>query len=61
MNSTLNFKASKNVGEILEGYVSVTGGKIWYKVVGMGIKGIPILVLHGGPGASYDYLEPLNM
>jgi proline iminopeptidase len=59
MNSNSNFKALKSPGQIEEGYISVTGGKVWYKVVGMEKKGIPILVLHGGPGASYDYLEPL--
>ena len=33
-----------------EGYVQVNGGKIWYKIVGKG-KGIPLLLLHGGPGS----------
>jgi proline iminopeptidase len=32
-----------------EGYVQVDGGKIWYKVVGKG-KGVPLLIIHGGPG-----------
>jgi len=32
-----------------EGYVAVEGGKIWYKIVGKG-DGIPLLILHGGPG-----------
>ena len=32
-----------------EGYVAVEGGNIWYKIVGDG-AGIPLLVLHGGPG-----------
>ncbi len=32
-----------------EGYVQVTGGKIWYKVIGEG-PGKPLLVMHGGPG-----------
>ncbi len=59
MNSSLDVKTSKNVDEFQEGYVSVTGGKVWYKVVGSNKNGIPILVLHGGPGASSDYLEPL--
>jgi len=59
VNTNLNVKASENVGEIQEGYISVTGGKIRYKVLGKNKNGIPILVLHGGPGASYDYLEPL--
>jgi len=32
-----------------EGFVDVKGGKIWYKIVGEG-DGIPLLVMHGGPG-----------
>ena len=33
-----------------EGYVEVTGGKIWYKVIGDG-PGIPMIAMHGGPGS----------
>ena len=33
-----------------EGYVNVTGGNIWYKIVGEG-NGIPLLIIHGGPGS----------
>ncbi len=43
-----------------EGYIPVTGGKIWYELVGAGKTGIPLLVLHGGPGAPHDYLELLE-
>ncbi|HCM77690.1 MAG TPA: hypothetical protein DIS90_15010 [Cytophagales bacterium] len=32
-----------------EGYVQVTGGKIWYKVIGEG-PGKPLMLMHGGPG-----------
>jgi hypothetical protein len=32
-----------------EGFVEVEGGKIWHKIVGKG-DGIPLLVMHGGPG-----------
>lgn len=42
-----------------EGYIPVSGGKVWYQVVGDG-KGVPLLVLHGGPGCPHDYLEPLR-
>lgn len=42
-----------------EGYVSVTGGKVWSGIVGADKPGTPLLVLHGGPGAPHDYLEPL--
>lgn len=46
----------KNI--IAEGYVPVTGGKVWYQIVGSG-KGIPMLTLHGGPGSTHDVFEPL--
>lgn len=45
-----------------EGYVQVTGGKIWYKVIGEG-PGKPLMVMHGGPGGrscgSIAAYEPL--
>jgi len=34
-----------------EGYVSVKGGKVWYRVFGEGKK-TPIMMLHGGPGGT---------
>lgn len=46
--------------KVVEGYIPVTGGKIWYKIVGADKKTPPLLALHGGPGASHDYLEPLE-
>lgn len=42
-----------------EGYIEVTGGKIWYRINGGGNK-TPILLLHGGPGSSSYYLDPLK-
>ena len=44
--------------EVQQGYVPVTGGRIWYQIVGGG-HAIPLLVLHGGPGVPHDYLDPL--
>jgi proline iminopeptidase len=41
-----------------EGTIAVPGGKVWYRIVGEG--GIPLLVLHGGPGFPHDYLETLE-
>ena len=42
-----------------EGKISVEYGyQIWYRRIGNG--GIPLLTLHGGPGAGHDYLEPLD-
>jgi proline iminopeptidase len=42
-----------------EGFVEVTGGRVWYRIAGGG-AGIPLLTLHGGPGVPHDYLEPLE-
>lgn len=41
-----------------EGYVAVPGGRVWYQLVGEG-RGVPLLVLHGGPGGTHDYFAPL--
>lgn len=43
-----------------EGYISVPGGNVWYQIMGANKKKIPLLLLHGGPGLSHDYLEPLE-
>jgi proline iminopeptidase len=40
---------------ISEGYVETHGVWIYYKAVG---RGYPLVVLHGGPGASHEYLLP---
>ena len=40
-----------------EGYVDVTGGKIWYKIIGEG-PGTPLLILHGGPGSRSCSMIP---
>lgn len=41
-----------------EGYLEVDGGRVWYRAVGEG--GTPLLCLHGGPGFTHYYLEPLE-
>jgi len=41
-----------------EGFVDVPGGRVWYRIDGDG-PGTPLVVLHGGPGASSYYLESL--
>jgi proline-specific peptidase len=45
-----------------EGFVSFRGHKVWYRVVGdrEAPGKLPLLCLHGGPGATHDYLEPLE-
>ena len=40
-----------------EGRIEVDGHRVWYRRVGEG--GVPLLLLHGGPGSGHDYLEPL--
>jgi proline iminopeptidase len=42
-----------------EGFIDVTGGKIWYKIVGEGDK-TPLLVIHGASTSSV-YLKPLEV
>ena len=41
-----------------EGYAEVRGGRTWYSVVGEGTA-VPLVTVHGGPGGTHDYLEPL--
>lgn len=43
-----------------EGFVSVTGGKVFYKKVGNGNE-TPLLVLHGGPGSTSIPLQSLDV
>jgi proline-specific peptidase len=46
-----------------EGTIAVSGHQVWYRRVDGGVgggAGIPLLVLHGGPGAGSDYLESLE-
>ena len=45
-----------------QGFVEVPGGPVWYKVVGEG-DGLPLLLLHGGPGGTscgYSLLDHLG-
>ncbi len=58
---TFSCKQGEEVHSIAagEGYIDVTGGKVWYRIVGSGTA-TPILLLHGGPGAPSSYLEPLE-
>ena len=42
-----------------DGRLPVEGGSIFYRVVGTG-KGVPVILLHGGPGYTSHYLQPLT-
>jgi proline iminopeptidase len=46
---------ASNVYPIHEGYVDANGILIYYQTIG---QGAPLLIVHGGPGASHDYLMP---
>ena len=54
----MNAFAQNNVLREGEGYLQTPNGRIWYKVVGRGER-TPLLLLHGGPGFSTYYMEPL--
>lgn len=45
-----------------EGFVEWDGHRTWYRVVGdLQPDGrTPLVILHGGPGAAHDYLEPIG-
>ncbi len=39
--------------------LAVPGGNIWYRVSGVS-KGVPVVLIHGGPGMSSFYIKPLE-
>ncbi|WP_040209026.1 proline iminopeptidase-family hydrolase [Neobacillus jeddahensis] len=43
-----------------EGYIEVTGGRVWVHTYGLQSKGIPLIILHGGPGSSCYSLQVLK-
>jgi len=45
-----------------EGRIPFSGYETWYRLVGDREEDgkLPLLCLHGGPGATHDYLEPLQ-
>ncbi|HEV2459086.1 MAG TPA: proline iminopeptidase-family hydrolase [Ktedonobacterales bacterium] len=47
---------------VSEGYIPFRGYRTWYRIVGDSANDAtraPVIVLHGGPGATHDYLEDL--
>ena len=59
-NPTFNKKtttenATQSLFKIEEGFVDAHGAMIYYMAVG---KGQPLVIVHGGPGASHDYFLP---
>ena len=49
------FAAEPAVYPVQEGFVDAKGVLIYYKALG---KGDPLVIVHGGPGASHDYFLP---
>ncbi len=47
--------STSNVYPINEGYVDAQGVLIYYQIIG---RGAPLMIVHGGPGVSHDYLMP---
>ncbi len=47
--------AESNVYPMQEGFVDANGVMIYYKILG---RGEPLMIVHGGPGASHDYFLP---
>lgn len=47
---------------ITEGKIPFKGYETWYRIAGTGEEAgkLPLLALHGGPGAAHDYLESLD-
>ena len=46
---------------VVEGAVPFRGYETWYRVVGEDTPGrLPLLCLHGGPGSTHHYFEPLE-
>ncbi|HMI54015.1 MAG TPA: proline iminopeptidase-family hydrolase [Candidatus Saccharimonadales bacterium] len=41
--------------EMQEGFIDANGVLIYYQTVG---RGTPLIIVHGGPGASHDYFLP---
>jgi len=47
--------AAANLFPIQEGFVDANGVMIYYQIIG---QGVPLMIVHGGPGASHDYFLP---
>lgn len=43
-----------------EGRLTIEGRETWYRVTGDLSTGVPLVLLHGGPGAAHDYLDSLT-
>lgn len=46
--------------QVQDGYIEFMGGKTWYRIWGAGAEGIPLILIHGGPGVNSWYFEPMK-
>src|ERR1700681_4439983 len=53
--SSAQTSESPNLFPVQEGFVDSHGALIYYQSVG---RGTPLMIVHGGPGASHDYFLP---
>lgn len=44
-----------------EGFIDVTGGKVWYQKFDNNTGKTPVIILHGGPGSSHFVLQGLKV
>ncbi|WP_078379987.1 proline iminopeptidase-family hydrolase [Sutcliffiella halmapala] len=44
-----------------EGFIEVTGGKVWYQLHDTNTNQTPVIVLHGGPGSSHFAMQDLRI
>ena len=54
-SATPSFGAGAKVYPTRDGYIDASGALIYYIEFG---QGAPLLIVHGGPGASHDYFLP---
>jgi proline iminopeptidase len=53
--SVVSIAQTDHVYPVQDGFVDANGVMIYYMMMG---RGEPLLILHGGPGASHDYFLP---
>ncbi|MGG3467098.1 proline iminopeptidase-family hydrolase [Neobacillus pocheonensis] len=44
-----------------EGFIEVTGGRVWYEIYNKEVASTPVIILHGGPGSSCYSLQGLKV
>ncbi len=62
MGAMIGVDGAGSDADAIEGRIAFRGYEIWYRSVGEAASDarLPLLVLHGGPGATHQYLTPLE-